>query len=208
MRTMNRNRYAWIALLSTALLASGCSIFDNDDNGSNTNEQQTAEFEPLTSPENLIYNLALSYSELNIEEYAKLLLREEDGDYGREYRWHFQAEDVAVIGEEYWDRQADIEATNNLFKAASGTPLDPSHPVIDHLELEIVTSVPWSPIDSLWDEPCEDCWTTSHDYKITLGIADDYIRGIGLVELYVVPVQVGDVTEYRIALALDMPDAD
>ncbi len=99
--------------------------------------EDTAEFRALTSPENLIYNLVLSYDELNITEYSRLLLNTSDGVYGKEYYWYFQEEDVIGPGEEYLDRVADITRTGNMFLAAMGTPTKLEHPLIDKLQLEI-----------------------------------------------------------------------
>ena len=199
MRTIRGKAYACIALLAAAILISGCG----DDGNPVTPEEETAEFRTLTSPENLIYNLVLSYKELNIVEYSRLLLNTDDGDYGQEYYWFNQAEDVSALGEAYYARDEDISRTNNIFQAAKGTPAKPEHSVIDRLQLEIYNGI-WTSAGSLWGEPCEDCWYTKRSYYIKINIGPDTIFGDDLVELYVVPIQEGDVTTYRIAFTMDV----
>jgi hypothetical protein len=197
MRTLSGKAVAGISLLAAALFVYGCS----DNSSPSGTVEEEAEFRALTSPENLIYNLVLSYQELNITEYSKLLLNSTDG-YGHEYIFILQPGDV-LPGEEWLGRATDITRTNNMFLAAKGTPAKPEHPMIDELSLDIDPAV-WSAIDSLWGEPCSDCWTTSRDYEIKIKVGEDEIRGIGEVDFYIVPVQVGDVTEYRIAFAIDV----
>ncbi len=199
MPTPERAVFACIALLTLALFVSGCS----DDSSPAGPEQETPEFRALTSPGNLIYNLVLSYQQLSIEEYSRLLLSADEGDYGQEYHWFNQAEDVSILGEEYYARDEDISRTNNLFQAAKGTPTKPEHPVIDKLGLEI-ESGQWVLVDSLWGEPCDDCWETERGYYIKIKFESDDVHSDDRVKFVVVPVQSGDVTEYRIAKALDI----
>ena len=167
------------------------------------NPRPPADFAALTTPDSLIYNLDLAYAELNIEEYSKLFLRTDDGDYGQEYYWFNQTEDVEILGEESYSRDGEITRTGNLFQAAKGAPVKPEHPVIDSYELNIDPGT-WTPTDSLWGEPCEDCWETLRDYYIKINLGEDNITGDDRVWFYVVPIQVGDVTEYRIAIAKDI----
>ncbi|MCK4350311.1 MAG: hypothetical protein KAX13_05595 [Candidatus Krumholzibacteria bacterium] len=162
-----------------------------------------ANFAPLTAPDSLIYNLVLAYGELHIEEYSKLLLRTDDGDYGQEYYWYNQIEDVENLGEESYPREADITRTGNLFQAAKTVPVKPEHPIIDSYVFKINPGT-WAPEDSLWGEPCEDCWVTERGYYIKISVGEDSITGDDRVRFYVVPIQVGDVTEYRIAVAKDV----
>jgi hypothetical protein len=96
MRIESGKAYACIAMLIAVFLLSGCG----DDGDPVKPVDDAAEFKPLTTPENLIHNLALSYGELNISEYDKLLLSADDGDYGQEYYWFFQADDVTTLGED------------------------------------------------------------------------------------------------------------
>jgi hypothetical protein len=161
-----------------------------------------AEFKDLTTPENLIHNLVLSYQDLNIIEYTKLLLKTDDGSYGKGYYWYFQEADV-IAGEEYLDGETDITRTGNLFLAAKATPAKPEHPIIDRYGLEIAAGT-WQAVDSLWGEPCEDCWYTSRGYYVYIEYGGDRIYGDDQIKFYVVPVQEGDVTTYRIATAFDV----
>jgi hypothetical protein len=199
MRTVNHKAYACIVLLAALFLTAGCG----DDGSPVTPEEDTAVFKTRTTPENLIYNLVLSYEELNIVEYSRLLLNTDDGDYGQEYYWYNQIEDLGKLGEESYPREADITRTGNLFHAAMGTPVKPEHPIIDELEFVIYNET-WTAVDSLWGEPCEDCWMTERGYFIKIRIGDDSIYGDDKVFFYVVPVQEGDVTTYRIAIAIDV----
>ena len=167
------------------------------------NPKPPANFAALTAPDSLIYNLVLAYGELHIEEYSKLLLSTDDGDYGQEYYWFNQLEDEAHLGEESYPREADISRTSNLFQAAKTVPVKPGHPIIDSYVLDIDPGT-WAPEDSLWGEPCEDCWVTERGYYIKITMKEDSITGNDRVRFYVVPVQVGEVTEYRIAVAKDV----
>jgi hypothetical protein len=90
-----------------------------------------------------------------------------------------------------------------MFLAAKGTPAKPEHPVIDKLQLGIHDGT-WAEVDSLWGEPCEDCWYTMRQYNVSVIIGHDTIYGDHLVQFYVVPVWACDVTEYRIAQAFDV----
>ncbi len=199
MRRTNRGVCACVFLLAAALLGAGCS----DDSSPVATGEEAAEYRALTSQENLIYNLVLSYDELNITEYSKLLLSTADGEYGQEYHWFNQKQDTIVLGEAYYARDEDISRTNNLFQAAKGTPTELDHPVIDKLGLEIFSGQ-WVPVDSLWGEPCDDCWETERDYYIRIKVGSDDIYGDDQVKFVVVPIMVGEVKEYRIAKALDI----
>ena len=66
------------------------------------------EYEPLTSPENLIVNLQASYQRREIEEYAKLL--------APEFRFQFQPVDQGLIGKEFWNRDEDSVGTRALLE--------------------------------------------------------------------------------------------
>jgi hypothetical protein len=192
-----------IALVA-CLIASGCNIFDAEEGISNRETPSPPEYADLTSPQNLVNNLVLSYAYLDIEGYAALLLSDEEGDYGQEYRWYFQADDAAEIGKEYWTRQEDIEATNNLFRAASGAASNLLYPKIDDLEIRIPMYTPWFMIDSLWGEPCEDCWSIILPYFIDVDLTHDSYFGDDDVEFFIVPIDEGDVTTYRIAIMRDI----
>ncbi len=160
-------------------------------------------FAPLTEPDSLIHNLVLAYLELNIEEYSRLLLRTDEGDYGQDYYWFNQVEDLGSLGEEYYSRDDDITRTGNLFLAAKGTPAKEEHPIIDSYKLEIDPGT-WTPADSVWDEPCQDCWETERGYYIRIKVGPDDIYGDDRVKFVVVPIMVGEVKEYRIAIAKDL----
>ena len=193
-------------VIVSGLVISACNLFDADQGSSNREPPPPPEYAALTSPGNLVHNLVLSYAYLDIEEYASLLLSTEDGDYGREYRWYFQSEDAAEIGSDYWTRLKDIEVTNNLFRAASGTPVNPFHTKLEDLFLDIMMYTPWFTIDSLWGEPCEDCWSIVVPYDIRIDFDGDRIYGDDLVEFFIVPIDEGDVTTYRIASMRDVHD--
>ena len=64
------------------------------------------EYEPLTSPENLIVNLQGSYVRREIEQYARLL--------APEFRFQFQPIDQTEIGKESWNRDEDSVGTRAL----------------------------------------------------------------------------------------------
>jgi hypothetical protein len=116
------------------------------------NDNPTIVYKDLTQPENLIENLVSSYKDKNIARYEELLLTTGDGGYNREYYFHYQEGDVGVIGEENDDREADVDMTRNIFRAANGDPnLDKGHVAIDKLELTIYGGT-WDTLDTLWNE--------------------------------------------------------
>jgi hypothetical protein len=199
MRTVNRKAYACITILIAALFLSGCG----DDGAPVKPADEVAEFKPLTTPENLIHNLVLSYDKLDIARYAELLLSTAEGGYGQEYYWFHQEGDATIIGEESIPRSIDVQRVGYMFAAANNNPVKPEHTVIDKLELEIYDGV-WVGVDSLWGEPCEDCWHTKRHYYISILLGEDTIYGDDFVEFYVVPIQEGEVTTYRIAMAFDV----
>lgn len=190
-------------LVAVAIILSysfGCILSPEEE--ARPNPRPPVRFAVLTAPDSLIYNLVLAYQELHIEEYSKLLLDTDDGGYGQEYYWKNQLEDVGNLEEESYPRAIDITRTGNLFQAAKTVPIKPEHPIIDSYELTIYPGT-WSPTDSLWGEPCEDCWETERGYYIELKLGEDRITADHRVRFYVVPIQVDDVTEYRIAVAED-----
>ena len=190
-----------IAMAMVLLYSFGCILSPEEE--VKPDPKPPVNYAPLTAPDSLIHNLELSYQELNIQEYEKLLLKTDDGGYGKEYIFYLQPGDVVEGDEEYLDRATDVTRTGNLFLAAKGTPAKPEHPIIDDYGLDI-KSATWQSIDSLWGEPCEDCWYTKRGYDVFIEASGDRIYGDDQAEFYVVPVQVGDVTEYRIALVYDV----
>ena len=191
-------------LIAMAIILSysiGCILSPEEEIRPNPNPPP--EYKDLTTPENLIHNLEVSYLDLNDTRYGELLLKSDDGSYGEEYFFYFQEGDVITGGEEYLDRDTDMTRTGNLFLAAMATPAKPEHPIIDSYGLSIDPGT-WQSVDSLWSKPCEDCWYTSRGYYVYIEYDGDRIYGDDTIEFYVVPVQEGDVTTYRISAAYDV----
>ncbi len=190
-----------VAVIIILSYSFGCILSPEEEIRPNPNPPP--DYKDLTIPENLIHNLVVSYQNLNDVKYGELLLKTDDGSYEEEYFFKFQIDDVVTGGEEYLDRKTDLTRTGNLFLAAKGTPAKPEHPIIDKYGLNIDPGT-WQGVDSLWGEPCEDCWYTSRGYYIFIEYGGDRIYGDDQVEFYVVPIQEGDVTTYRIAIANDV----
>ena len=191
-------------LLAMAIMLSyslGCILSPEEEIRPDPNPVE--DYKDLTAPQNLIDNLVLCYKNKDAVKYEELLLSTDDGDYGREYYWFFQEGDVTTLGEESIPRDIDAQRTRYMFAAANQSPEKQEHPIIDKLQLEIYDGT-WTSADSLWGEPCEDCWYTKRQYYISILIGEDTIYGDDFVQFYVVPVQEGEVTTYRIALALDV----
>jgi hypothetical protein len=168
------------------------------------NDNPTIVYKDLTQPENLIENLVSSYKDKNIARYEELLLTTGDGGYNREYYFHYQEGDVGVIGEENDDREADVDMTRNIFRAANGDPnLDKGHVAIDKLELTIYGGT-WDTLDTLWNEYHPGVKYTKRQYYVSILVNGNTIYGDDYVEFYLVPVVEGEVTTYRIASAFDV----
>jgi hypothetical protein len=201
---------AGIALLLAAVLSTAGCICDCED--PRIIEEADAVFANLTEREHIIGNLVLSYQELNIDEYARLLLSATDekpdeyggGTYPSEYIWFNQVEDDDL--ELNIDLEEDHKRTMNMFLAANGMPQDPEkHPVLDKLTLEI-TAGTWQQVESLFGGECQDCWKTLREYDLWIYFSnqDDRVHGYDNVEFYIVPVQDGEKKTYRIAVARDL----
>jgi hypothetical protein len=181
------------------ILVTGC-----EDSSPSKPDPEPAQFEDLTERGDVIHNLILSYSEKNIEEYSKLLLRADDtyggSIYPSGYIWYNQP--GVIVGEEYISREEDIARTTNIFLAASGTPAKPEHPEILGLHLDILNGT-FSAIDSLFGEPCEDCWFTERGYNLFLEMGETDFQALDNVQFYIVPVDEGGTKIYKIAVAKD-----
>ncbi len=153
----------------------------------------------------MIVNLELSYQEKNFNEYSKLILRTDDtyngSTYADGYYWYNQQ--GAVGTEAYILANEDLSRTQNMFLAASGTPAKPEHPPIYGLTLEL-TEGSWSPIDTVFNEPCEDCWYTERGYNLFLEMGETDLQGLDNVQFYIVPVDEGGKKIYKIAVAVDV----
>ena len=193
---------AGLCLLLSMFLVTGCL---NDPEKKEAPVEEEPEFRDLTSKEDVINNLVLSYAERNISEYSKLLLRNDDSyngsDYQFSYYWYNQPEDEEL--EAYLMRDEDIMATNNLFLAAQGTPAKLDHEILDDLTLEIGAGS-WVAVSELFGEPCEDCWSTIREYLISVSYGENRLSGDDVIQIYIVPVDEGDKTIYKIALAKDI----
>jgi hypothetical protein len=191
-----------LILLFAAFLAAGCLT---DPEKKETPTEEPAQFRDLTSREDVIYNLLLSYQEKNISQYSRLLLEDDDSyngsDYQAGYYWYNQPESEGL--DEYMLRDADIASTNNLFLAAMGTPSESQHPEIYRLSL-MISEGTWSQVTELFGQTCEDCWFTEREYEIRLDLGEDAVMGLNNIQLYIVPVDEGDVKIYKIAVAKDV----
>ena len=94
-------RRVCIVLFGIAAFAIGC-----DDEEPGPSGPPNPEYEPLTSPENLIVNLQASYIRRDIEQYAQLL--------APEFRFQFQPIDQTEIGKEFWTHDEDSVGTRAL----------------------------------------------------------------------------------------------
>ena len=200
---MPRKRIPFVAasLALIALLVIGCS-----DSSPSKPEEEELYFGDLTEREDIIRNLVLSYREKDIAEYSRLLLRAEDtfggSTYPNEYYWYHQPYEIMI--EDYLTREEDIGCTGNIFLAAQGTPAKPEHPVIERLVLQL-TDGTFSPVDSLFGEPCEDCWSTEREYYLRLELGGDMtINSSYHLLLYIVPVDGEGTKIYKVAQANDV----
>ncbi len=200
---LGRNLRGWGGMLLPVFLL--CMFGNCGDSGTSRPEPETVVFEDLTEREDIIHNLVLSYREQDIDEYSKLLLRDNDtyngSSYAGGYLWYHQP--GAVGGEEYLTGEEDLLCTNNIFLAANGSPSKPEHPVIFHLDLAL-TEGTWAPVDSLFGDVCVDCWYTERQYNIFLEMGELDLHSTDNVQLYIVPVDEDGKKIYKIAVAKDI----
>lgn len=202
-KSITRRAAAGICI-ATLLYSFGCILSPQEDPAPPIKDPVV--FEDLTEKEDVITNILLSHRERNIDEYAKLLLKPEDtyngSTYADGYYWYNQEGNEGLP--EFDLRDDDITATGNLFLAAKGTPAKPDHLVLEDLTL-FIPEGSWSPVAEIFGEPCEDCWFTerSYDIKLILGPGES-IEGLHNVQYYIVPVDEGDLTIYKIAVAKDV----
>jgi hypothetical protein len=163
--------------LLSLLAVSGCILSPEKDPDP---PDPTDNFKPLTTKENVLYNLVQSYKFADIEKYQELL--------HLDYIWRNQDSDIAAgkVPSEFFTRDQDIQGTHGLFKAFLGTHPDPSVEV-DGIELTIQPGA-WQEITEVDGSPCEDCWETSRIYEITVRTPTKTWYGNDLVKFIVVPV--------------------
>ena len=179
MKTIRSRALATLVFFAAAALFSGC-LFGPDDKETPSTPPDVV-YKPLTDKDNVIYNLVTSYNNANIDEYTKLI--------HDDYIWFNQAEDVVMHGaEEFVLRDEDLARTANLFAARKGTHPDAAlH--LAKLELELYPGS-WTQITEIEGIPCEDCWTTTREYYLTLVFKNAEMTFVAndLVKFTVVPV--------------------
>lgn len=187
---MNRSktRYLIMSLLIISLFAPGCILSPKGDPP--TPPPPDTEYGDLTSKDHVITNLGKSYNEANIDEYIKII--------HNDYLWYNQAEDVLGGAEEFVLRDEDVLATSNMFAAKNGNHPDPNM-LIDKLTLTLYPGS-WTQITEIEGTPCEDCWTTTREYFMTVVMSgvDMTYNANDLVKLWVVPVMEGDKKLYKL----------
>ena len=204
LKRIARQTTLWISIIALTY-SYGCILSPQEDPAPPDNNE-TAEFMDLTEREHVITNLVLSYSERNISEFSKLLLKVDDtyngSTYGDGYYWYNQegAEGLEV----YILRDVEINLTGNMFLAALETPAKEDHQVLDDLTLDIDPGS-WMSVTEIFDEPCEDCWFTERPYELEITYGENKKLAYHNVQFYIVPVDEGDLTIYKIAIAKDIP---
>ena len=204
MKSIARYAATWIIIVILSY-SYGCILSPQEDPAPPDDPVDPVEYMDLTEKEHVITNLVLSYQEKYMPEFEKLLLDKENDTYNGvpytdSYYWYNQPE--AVGTEEYLLRDQEITVTTNMFKAANQDP-NAGHQAIDDLSLDI-TAGSWSPISEIFGQPCEDCWFTEREYQIEVIYGPDKIVGYDNVQFYIVPVDQGDITIYKIAIAKDI----
>ena len=161
-------------------------------------EKPKPTYKDLTHVEDVVTNLVQCYKEHNINRYKELL--------HDQYEWHNQDLDVqsGAVEKEFNTRDEEIATHTKFFQAAEHQYPDPLKN-IDRLELNIADA-PWIQIIEFENEPCEDCWTTTRIYDITVEFAGgaSTLMGNDLVLLTVVPIKKNETTYYRLRRADDI----
>lgn len=201
-KSITRYTATWISTVML-LYSFGCILSPKEDPA--PPDKDPVVFMDLTEKEHVIFNLELSYAERDIDEFSKLLLKVDDTYNDLTYAdgYYFYNQDVETELEEFLLRDTEITYTGNMFLAAKGTKAKPEHQVLDDLTLEIGDGS-WMPSDEIFGEPCEDCWYTQRSYELWIYYGEDSKYAMDNIQFYIVPVDEGDVTIYKIAIAKDI----
>lgn len=140
MKYRNMNR-AWVLLLVPLLVGLlGCPF--SPDKKDDPDPPPPSEFKSQVSITNVLYNLDLAYTEMDYDEYAKLLdpaftFVFDPDDIGPEEPWQ----------EETWGRGEELDSAENMF---GGQP-NIDNRAVDRIELDFVAGQPeTSPINDEW----------------------------------------------------------
>jgi len=195
-KSINLGRSAAFALIIGTLLLFGC-IFGTDEKNDKKKSPIVPTCKPLTTKENVIYNLVLAYKTADLNCYLELL--------HEEFTFRVQERDVVQLGlPEYWTREEDSILTRKIFLAAKGQHPD-SNRNIDRLELTIEDGS-WQQVSDFQGQPCDSCWQTTREYFITVVMegGNTTLNGNDLVQFTIVPVMEEGKKLYKIGRADDL----
>ena len=178
------------AVLITTVFYFGCILDPKPDK--NPPGQPQADFKPLTEPENVIFNLVLSYERADFEHYSELL--------HDDYIWYNQKRYANEGHEEFYTREDDERMVHHMFMAVNGQYGAP----IDNLSLSIKSGTWIANHDTINGEPCEDCWETMRIYEINVTVGPKTYYGNDNIKFIVVPVMEDGIKKYKIHRAFDL----
>ena len=188
-------KYVFCALVALAVIGfTGCILTPTEEP---PKDKPVAVYRDLKNKEDVPYNLVQCYKEHNIDRYMELL--------HDQYEWHNQDLDVQGGMKEFNTRDEEITTHQKFFRAAEhGYTEDPTLN-IDRLDLTI-EDAPWTQITEFEGNPCEDCWTTTRIYFITVEFAGGsmVLSANDLVTLTVMGVSKDGTTYYRLRRADDI----
>ncbi len=192
-----------VSLSVMVVFSSGCIL---DPKEEPIEENNKSEYKDLTEKEHCLINLVKSYDDRNIERYKQILYEE----------YMFVMPEDNDGGKDYYDRDEEIAVTNNMFRSASGDPIENKlgqRLVTERLEFSIepplVPEDDWAPIDSVAGEPCDDCWKTERRYymeaRINIDGTDRFLSTPNrYVQFIIVPMQEDGKKKYKLRLAYEL----
>jgi len=184
------SRVVIAAILLSTILYFGCILDPKPDK---TPPGTTTEnFKPLTKPENVIFNLVLSYERADFVHYSELL-----DNY---YIWKNQDRYINEGHEAFYTKEQDEQMVKHMFMATNGQ----YDPPIDNLSLSIKAGTWIAYNDTINGQPCEDCWETERVYEIYVTMGEKTLHGYDNIKFIVVPVMEDGIKKYKIIRAFDL----
>jgi hypothetical protein len=180
---------AILLCMGLCLLAFAYGCILSPDQGGGGDPTPPVVWKDLTHKDDVIENFVNAYNKADITHYQQLL--------HPDYTFYLQKADV-TNGKEFFTRTEDVNIQTEMFKATRGQATNASLNA-DKLELSILSGS-WLAVDSIGNQPCNDCWKTTREYTITLiftGGQNGY-TGNDQTEFIVVPVVEGGKTLYKL----------
>lgn len=172
--------------LVAVLIAAPSCIFDPEKADEPT-PGPVLEWPDRTSRDDCIETIRVAYQLKEMGTYDELL--------HPDFIWDLQEADALKFGIEFWDKATELQLTERLFNGAITLEL-----TIEKGETQ------WTPISSVGDEPCVDCYSTIKDYYISakLDPNEATLQGDAKVQFIVAP-DTDEEGKWQIKYMYDLP---